>query len=126
MSDFLTYKGYFGTVNFNSEDEVFYGKIFGISDLVNFEGSSVKELKESFEESIDDYLETCKALGKQPNKTFKGSFNVRVSMELHKRAAIIASQKQISLNDFVKKAIGYAVLHEKTIDENISMKAHSV
>jgi predicted HicB family RNase H-like nuclease len=124
MSDFLTYKGYFGTVNFNSEDEVFYGKIFGISDLVNFEGSSVKELKESFEESIDDYLETCKALGKQPNKTFKGSFNVRVSMELHKRAAIIASQKQISLNDFVKKAIGYAVLHEKTIDENISMKAH--
>ena len=124
MSDFLTYKGYFGTVNFNSDDEVFYGKIFGISDLVNFEGSSVKELKESFEESIDDYLETCKALGKQPNKTFKGSFNVRVSMELHKRAAIIASQKQISLNDFVKKAIGYAVLHEKTIDENISMKAH--
>ena len=124
MSDFLTYKGYFGTVNFNSDDEVFYGKIFGISDLVNFEGSSVKELKESFEESIDDYLETCKALDKQPNKTFKGSFNVRVSMELHKRAAIIASQKKISLNDFVKKAIGYAVLHEKTIDENISMKAH--
>ncbi len=124
MSDFLTYKGYFGTVNFNSDDEVFYGKIFGISDLVNFEGSSVKELKESFEESIDDYLETCKALDKQPNKTFKGSFNVRVSMELHKRAAIIASQKRISLNDFVKKAIGYAVLHEKTIDENISMKAH--
>jgi predicted HicB family RNase H-like nuclease len=124
MSDFLTYKGYFGTVNFNSDDEVFYGKIFGISDLVNFEGSSVKELKESFEESIDDYLETCKSIGKQPNKTFKGSFNVRVSKELHKRAAIIASQKRISLNDFVKKAIGYAVLHEKAIDENISMKAY--
>ncbi|WP_445956255.1 type II toxin-antitoxin system HicB family antitoxin [Yeosuana sp.] len=122
MSDFLTYKGYFGTVNFNSDDEVFYGKVFGISDLVNFEGSSVKELKESFEESIDDYLETCKELGKQPNKTFKGSFNVRVSMELHKRAAIIASQKRISLNDFVKKAIGYAVLHENAIEDNISIK----
>lgn len=122
MSDYLTYKGYFGTVDFNSEDEVFYGKIFGISDLVNFEGSSVKELKKSFEESIDDYLATCKELNKEPNKTFKGSFNVRLSMELHKKAAMIANQKRISLNDFVKKAIDYAVSHDKVIDENITVK----
>ncbi|MBJ7882475.1 type II toxin-antitoxin system HicB family antitoxin [Gelidibacter salicanalis] len=119
MSDYLTYKGYFGTVNFNSDDEIFYGKIFGISDLINFEGSSVKELKESFKESLDDYLETCKALNKEPNKTFKGSFNVRLSKELHKRVAMIANQKGISLNDFVKKAIGYAASHDIDIDENI-------
>lgn len=126
MSDYLTYKGYFGTVNFNSDDEVFYGKIFGISDLINFEGSSVKELKESFEESLDDYLETCKALNKTPNKTFKGSFNVRVSMELHKKAAIIANQKSISLNDFVKKAIDYAVSHDKDLDEITTMKTQKM
>lgn len=126
MSDFLTYKGYFGTVNFNSDDEVFYGKVFGINDLINFEGSSVKELKESFEESLDDYLDTCKALNKEPNKIFKGSFNVRVSMELHKKAAMIANQKRISLNDFVKKAIDYAVSHDKDIDENITMKTQKI
>jgi predicted HicB family RNase H-like nuclease len=67
VSNFLTYKGYFGTVNFNSDENIFYGKVFGISDLVNFEGASVKELKESFEESIDDYLETCKELSKKLN-----------------------------------------------------------
>ncbi len=126
MSDYLTYKGYFGTVNFNSDDEVFYGKIFGISDLINFEGSSVKELKESFEESLDDYLETCKALNKTPDKTFKGSFNVRVSMELHKKAAMIANQKSISLNDFVKKAIDYAVSHDKDMDEITTMKTQKM
>jgi len=126
MSDYLTYKGYFGTVNFNSDDEVFYGKIFGISDLINFEGSSVNELKESFEVSLDDYLETCKELNKEPNKTFKGSFNVRLSMELHKRAAMIANQKSISLNDFVKKAIDYAVSHDKAIDENIAVKTQKM
>ncbi|UPS91068.1 MULTISPECIES: type II toxin-antitoxin system HicB family antitoxin [unclassified Bizionia] len=126
MSDYLTYKGYFGTVNFNSDDEVFYGKIFGISDLINFEGSSVKELKESFEESLDDYLETCKALNKTPDKTFKGSFNVRVSMELHKKAAMIANQKSISLNDFVKKAIDYAVSHDKDLDEITTMKTQKM
>lgn len=126
MSDYLTYKGYFGTVDFNSDDEVFYGKIFGINDLINFEGFSVQELKESFEESIDDYLDTCKALNKEPNKTFKGSFNVRLSMKLHRRAAMIANQKKISLNDFVKKAIGYAVSHEIDIEDNNAMKTQEI
>ena len=126
MSDYLSYKGYFGTVDFNSDDEVFYGKIFGISDLINFEGSSVKELKESFEESIDDYLDTCEELNKEPNRTFKGSFNVRLSMKLHRRAAIIANQKNISLNDFVKKAIGYAVSHENDIDDNFARKTQKI
>ena len=67
MSNFLTYKGYTGTVNFNSDENIFYGKVLGISDLVNFEGSSVKGLKESFEESINDYQETCKELSKKLN-----------------------------------------------------------
>lgn len=122
MSDFLTYKGYHGTVAYSSVDEVFYGKVFGINDLVTFEGSSVHELKESFKESIDDYLETCKQLGKQPDKTFKGSFNVRVSKELHKKAAMIASQKSISLNDFVKKAIDSAISNENLSDEKFSLE----
>lgn len=109
MSDYLTYKGYHGTAEFNAEDEVFYGKVHGINDLINFEGESVAELKKSFEESVDDYLETCKELNKNPNKTFKGSFNVRLSTELHRKAAMIASQKSISLNDYVKRAISYVV-----------------
>lgn len=62
----LEYKDYIATVNFSAEDEVFYGKIEGINDLVTFEGSSVDELKQSFEDSVDDYLETCKELGKKP------------------------------------------------------------
>jgi predicted HicB family RNase H-like nuclease len=117
MDNNLTYKGYLGTVSFNSEDEVFYGKVHGINDLVTFEGESVKELKKAFIVSIDDYLETCKELSKEPNKTFKGSFNVRISTELHRRAAIIANEKSISLNDFVKKAISYAISHEN--DDNL-------
>ena len=115
MKDYLTYKTYLGTVNYSAEDEVFYGKVHGINDLITFEGISVGELKSAFKESVDDYLETCKVLDKQPDKTFKGSFNVRISTELHKRAAFIASEKSISLNDFVKKAISYAIDHKKIV-----------
>ncbi len=118
MDDFLNYKGYIGTVNFSANDNIFHGKIYGINDLITFEGSSVEELKNAFREAVDDYLKTCKELGKIPDKTFKGSFNVRISTDLHKKAAFIATKKKISLNDFVKKAISYAINHEKEIDED--------
>lgn len=54
--DKLNYKGFIGSVAFSEEDNVFFGKIEGIDGLVNFEGSSVEELKEAFHEAVDDYV----------------------------------------------------------------------
>ncbi|NCU04867.1 MAG: type II toxin-antitoxin system HicB family antitoxin [Chitinophagaceae bacterium] len=105
MNDILQYKTYLATVHFSAEDEVFFGEIIGINDLVSFEGTTVKELKKAFHEAVDDYIATCKELGKEPEKTYKGSFNVRIPMELHRQAAIYASVKKISLNDLVRQAI---------------------
>ena len=105
MNDILQYKDYIASVHFSSEDDVFYGKILGINDLVSFEGASVKELKKAFQEAVEDYLETCKQIGKEPNKTYKGTFNVRIPTNLHKEAAVFAAINNLSLNDFVKTAI---------------------
>jgi predicted HicB family RNase H-like nuclease len=59
MNDILQYKDYNASVHFSADDEVFYGKILGINDLVSFEGSSVKELKKAFKEAVEDYLDVC-------------------------------------------------------------------
>src|SRR5271157_488493 len=104
-SGMMEHKGYTAVIHYNDEDEVFYGKAEGIRDLISFEGRSVKELKKAFQESIDEYLEDCKRDGKDPNKPFKGSFNVRVSPELHSKAAIIATKRGITLNQLVKNAL---------------------
>ena len=109
MSDAMTYKGYIGSVHFSAEDEVFHGKIEAISDLIMFEGKSVKELKKAFHEAVDDYLETCEQMGREPQKPFKGSFNVRISPETHRMAAMKASLSGISLNQFVQQTIEKAV-----------------
>ncbi len=109
MNDILEYKNYYAEVHFSAEDDVFHGKIIGINDLVNFEGTTVKELKKAFHEAVDDYLETCKELGKEPEKTYKGSFNVRIPPELHRQAARYATMKNMSLNDFVRYAIDSVV-----------------
>lgn len=113
MKDILQYKNYIAQVHFSSEDEVFFGQIIGISDLVNFEAESVKELKKAFAEAVDDYLSTCKELNKSPDKTFKGSFNVRIPSSLHRQAAMFAALRKISLNDFVRYALDSTVAGEK-------------
>jgi hypothetical protein len=42
--------------------------------------------------------------GKEPEKPFKGSFNVRISADLHRRLALTASARGVSLNTLVENA----------------------
>lgn len=113
MNDILQYKGYYADIHFSAEDEVFFGKLIGINDLVNFEADSVKELKKAFVEAVDDYLKTCKEQNKTPDKVYKGSFNIRIPTTLHREAAIFAALKKVTLNDFVRYAIDSAITNEK-------------
>lgn len=113
MNDILQYKSYFAEIHFSAEDEVFYGQIIGINDLVNFEADSVKGLKKAFSEAIEDYLKTCKEINKAPEKTYKGSFNIRIPSELHRQAAVFAAIKKVSLNDFVRYALDFTISKEK-------------
>lgn len=105
MKDVMTYKGYIGSVHYSEDDETFYGKLEAINDLITFEGESVRELKKAFQESVDDYVETCRQMRREPQKPFKGSFNIRLSPALHKRAALEAAKKGVSLNQLVQDAI---------------------
>lgn len=115
MNDILQYKNYYAAVHFSAADDIFYGKILAINDLVNFEGSSVQELKMAFEEAVEDYLETCKEIGKMPDKTYKGTFNVRVPSNLHKEASLFAAFHNMTLNEFVKKAIWFTLEHKDLV-----------
>jgi len=117
MKNYLEYDDYIGTVNYSAEDGIFYGKIEGINDLVLFEGESVSDLKKGFKESVDDYLETCKELGKEPNKVYKGVFNVRVPSNIHKKLSLIASKNGLKLNELVKKTFNYLVENESKVLE---------
>ena len=105
MKDVMTYKEYIGSVHFNAEDEVFYGKIEGIEDLISFEGKSVDELKMAFEEAVEDYVDICKRGNKDIEKSYKGSFNVRIPSDLHRKVKRTAVQMGLSLNQFIQKAV---------------------
>ncbi len=105
MNNTIEYKNYIGSVEFSEKDYVFFGKVLGIHSLISYEGSTAKELIDDFHNAVDTYLEECKQAGKNPEKSYKGSFNVRVSPELHKNAALYALSHNISLNTFVEESI---------------------
>jgi len=105
MKDMMKYKDYLGSVHYSDEDQVFYGKIEFVKALVTYEGTNVKELKEAFKESVDDYLSLCFENGTVPDKPFKGSFNVRTGEELHREAYIYANNHNINLNQVVVNAL---------------------
>jgi predicted HicB family RNase H-like nuclease len=119
MNDILQYQNYYASVHFSADDEVFYGKILGINDLVSFEGSSVKELKKAFKDAVEDYLEMCAEVGKVPEKTYKGTFNVRVPVTLHKEASLFAAVHNITLNEFVKTAMAFTLQRPEEVNRLI-------
>ena len=105
MNRVMEYRGYHAKFDFSAEDETFVGRILGINDTIVFDGNTVEELKQTFHESIDDYLELCQEIGKEPDREYKGTFNVRIPSELHKRATIEAEALGISLNQFIQQSI---------------------
>ena len=111
----MTYKGYIGSVNYSDKDQVFFGKIEGINGLVNFEGESVKELTEAFHEAVDDYLAYCQDEGIEPDKSYTGVLNVRLTPAIHRQIAMLALQAGLSINAYIKDAL------EKKVESAVAL-----
>lgn len=105
MSNLLSYKNYNGTVEYSKEDRCLYGKVVGIKSLLSYEGSSVQELEEAFQNAIDEYIKDCEERNVLPEIPYKGSFNIRINPELHRMVAVYAMENGKSLNAAVEEAL---------------------
>ena len=111
MSQTLEFKGYSGSVLYSAEDKVLHGRVVGIRDAITYEGHDVTELEANFQAAIEEYLRFCSKEGKTPDAPFKGSFNVRVGHELHKRAALYAEEHNQKLNTVIHEALEEYLAH---------------
>jgi predicted HicB family RNase H-like nuclease len=105
----MEYKGYFATVEFDDEANIFHGEVINLRDVITFEGESVDELRRAFTDSVDDYLDFCVERGEDPEKPYSGKFLVRVGPELHKTLVIQARRNGKSLNTWVSDALNQVV-----------------
>lgn len=101
----LEYKGYHTEVYYCAEEGVLRGVIEGINDYVDFQTDNIADVEKEFHCAVDDYLVFCEEVGKDPEKEFKGTFNIRIKPELHKKLAIRAMEDGDSLNRAVEKAV---------------------
>ncbi len=105
MKNAMVFKEFIGSIHYDQGDDCFHGKIEGIDDLITFEGRSVAELKKAFREAVEDYRNICASAGKETQKSYRGTFNVRIAPELHRAAALASVRQGVTLNRFVQKAI---------------------
>ncbi|MDQ3129232.1 MAG: type II toxin-antitoxin system HicB family antitoxin [Acidobacteriota bacterium] len=99
----MKYKNYEATVRYDEEVENFYGEVINTRDVITFQGRSVEELKSEFENSVEDYLEFCRARGEEPDKPFSGDVVLHISPELHHRLYAEAKRSGKTLNSLIEE-----------------------
>jgi len=110
MKNVLQHKGYTGNVQFDQDDMLFYGRVMGMKKAhIAYEGKTVDDLVKDFRDGVDDYLDMCVEEGREPEKPFKGTFNIRLDPELHKHLVVNALDEGMTLNAYVKSVLQRAV-----------------
>ncbi len=105
----ISYKDYMGSFAYDPEADIFHGDVVNLGDVVTFQGRSLDELKQALAESVEDYLEFCREVGKEPERPFSGRFNLRLDPAQHREASLRAGLEGKSLNAWVAEAVDRAL-----------------
>lgn len=108
MSGRMTYKGYSARVEYDDEDALFTGQLAGIRDGVGFHADTVAGLRAAFEEAVEDYLEVCAKVGKEPQKPCSGTVTLQIDPDVHSRALLAADRAGKSLDRWAEDVLAQA------------------
>ena len=100
----MTYGDYAARIDYDAEDEIFAG----IRDGVSFHADSVQALREAFHEAVDDYVETCRTIGREPQRSYSDKMMFRVDPAVHADAARAAQRAGKSLNQWAADVLSKA------------------
>lgn len=104
----LTYRGYSARIEFDADDGIFVGRIAGIRDVVGFHADTVGDLVAAFHEAVNDYVATCAATGKSPERPYSGKMMLRVDPRVHAASVRAAELAGVSLNQWSEQALAEA------------------
>lgn len=108
MKNAMTYKGYTARIEYDAEDQILFGRLVGITDVVTFHGASVAELEAALRETVDDYIALCEKTGQPAQKPASGKLMLRVPPEVHRAALGAAQAAGVSLNQWAAGVLTHA------------------
>lgn len=129
MTTVVTYKGYTGTVDIDFEAGILFGRVTDLTDVITFQGTTVSEARQAFHDSIDDYLDYCKELGREPERPFSGRLLFRTTPEHHRNISVAATLDGKSINAWMdavlsEAATGTIERHAQTTQHEDRVPAH--
>ena len=108
MDNTLKYKGYIGRFNYEEGDEAFHGTVLNLRDVIHFQGRSIEELRQSLQDSVEDYLAWCAVEGRPPEKPFTGKFILRLPPEVHRKVTTRAQLDGLRLYQWITEVLDKA------------------
>lgn len=107
----MHYKGYTAKVWYSEEDGCFVGRLMGITDIVSFDGDTVKQLEDAFHGMVDHYVEASERLGVAAQKPYSGKVTLRMDPAVHARAAMEAEAAGKSFNQWLNETLEQSLRH---------------
>jgi predicted HicB family RNase H-like nuclease len=101
----MSYKGYAAAIQFDADDEIFFGRLAGIRDVIGFHADTVADLKAAFHAAVDDYIASCAKLGRPAQRPYSGQIMVRVDPQVHANVAIAAELRGTSINKWAEEKL---------------------
>ena len=77
----LIYKKYTGSVSLDNQTNKYSG-VVNTKDVITYEADTIELLQKEFEESIEDYLEFCITLEREPSAPYKLSKNQKMNTDI--------------------------------------------
>lgn len=101
LTNLLKFKDYYARIAYDPSADAFHGRVIGMQDVIDFYGRTPEELREEFENSVEEYVSWCAEEGTRPEKTWQGKLTIRVDEDLRRRLAVVAAATGDSINAWI-------------------------
>lgn len=105
----MHYKEYVAQVTLDEDSGLLHGRVMNTRDIITFEAKDLPRLRKEFERSVQDYLDWCRELGREPERPYSGNISLRIMPALHRNALAAAAEEGTSLNRWIEEQIEKAL-----------------
>lgn len=105
MKNVMRFGEYEAVISFDPDIAMFRGEFVGLNGGADFYADSIAKLRKEGEISLRVFLEFAKEKNIEPKKRFSGQFVLRLKPEVHKKYALLAKSKNMSLNQVLSNTL---------------------
>jgi len=105
----MHYKGYTAFVRYSDDDKCLIGYLLGITDIVDFQATTITDARREFRVAVDSYLGDCREMGRAPDRPFHEQLRVTLPPSLYRTLAVRAGAEGRSVDDLIASTVSLSL-----------------